>query len=126
MKVILIKPIPAPRPRFSRYGTYNPEDYTIYKLALGILIKKHHKKVIDIPLRLTIDFYLPIPKMSKKKTLEHEGVYHYKKPDLDNLVKAFKDSANAIIYKDDNIVSSIIANKYYSEEPRIEYNIEEL
>ena len=126
MNILNISPIPASRPRFSKYGTYNTSKYSNYKKSLSIMLKQIHKTQIENQCRLTIKFYLPIPKMSKKKTEEHIGMYHYKKPDLDNLLKGFMDAANGIVYKDDNIVSSIIAEKYYCDKPRIEYSVMEL
>lgn len=127
MITINIVPRPAARPRFSKWGTYNTPEYTKYKKELTRLVKKNTKhEPIETPLKLTVNFWLPIPKMSKKKMSEHEGVAHYKKPDLDNLVKALSDAMNEVVFKDDNIVSSIVAHKCYSSEPRIEYKVEVL
>lgn len=125
MKTIKITPIPAPRPRFSKYGTYNPAKYTNYKKALAM-----HLKALDLakiqggPLSLCVRFYLPIPaSLSKKKRLELDGKDHIKKPDLDNLLKAFKDSANEILWSDDSQVSNTYSSKEYSLEPKIEFKI---
>ncbi len=120
-----ITPQPALRPRVTKRGTFNPPKYTNYKNALKLMLKQMYKsEPIEHTIRLHVNFYLPIPKMSKKKHQEHLGKAHYKKPDLDNLIKGVMDSMNGIVYKDDNIVSGIVANKFYSEEPRIEFNIE--
>ena len=123
MNKINIIPKPAPRPRFSKFGTYNPKDYTDYKKAISLIVSRLHKEVILNACELTICLYMPIPKMSKKKHLAIIGQPHIKKPDLDNLIKGVKDAMNGIVYKDDSQVYKINAIKIYSEEPRIEYQI---
>ncbi len=40
---IELTPYPAPRPRFSKYGTYNPKAYTDYKKAFLLLTKRQCK-----------------------------------------------------------------------------------
>jgi Holliday junction resolvase RusA-like endonuclease len=47
-----------------------------------------------------------------------------KKPDIDNVAKIILDSLNCICYKDDTQIVSLIVNKYYSQEPRVEVVIE--
>jgi len=42
-----------------------------------------------------------------------------KKPDLDNVVKAIKDGMNAIVYRDDNQVVRVTAEKLYTETPGV-------
>ncbi len=127
-KVINIIPQPALRPRVTSKGwAYNPKKYEEYKRALKLLLKLNHKTLIETPVKLYINFYMPIPKSwSNKKKLETVGQAHFKKPDLDNLIKAFKDSANGIIFKDDSVVSAIVSSKVYSNKPRIEYKVEKI
>ena len=122
---LAITPRPAPRPRFSKYGTYNTAEYTQYKHALGLMLKQC-KFYSEKPLRLTLVFHMPIPKsLSKKKQNALDGTAHFKKPDLDNLVKAFKDGANGVLYKDDSCVFDLTAKKIYSFSPRVEVTIKE-
>lgn len=76
-------------------------------------------------LALTINVYRSIPKSMSKKKRElaiKELLRPISRPDLDNYVKV-KDALNGIIWKDDSQVVRIIANKYYSEMPRIEFEI---
>jgi len=124
MKVINIVPKPAPRPRFSKYGTYNAQTYTNYKRALQLQMKGDMKSSAT---KLEVVFYMPIPKStSKKKTLELDGAYHIKKPDSDNLIKALLDAMNKTLITDDNVICKIDATKRYSTNPRIEYKLVEL
>lgn len=111
-------PIPDARPRVTRYGTYNPRHreknrLKTYLLSLGI-------KTLSEPLRVSVDFFMPIPKStSKKKGKEMlaNHIRHTKKPDLDNLVKFVFDSCTGILFDDDKQVVELTASKRYSESP---------
>ena len=92
--VINEKPVPASRPRASKWGAYYNEPYKTYKQYLANFFyqfmkdKKPYEK--GVPLRVDIDFYMPIPKStSKKKTLMMENAWHTKTPDVDNLGKQY-------------------------------------
>lgn len=74
---------------------------------------------------LTISVFRSIPKSMPKKKRElaiREKLRPTSKPDLDNYVKV-KDALNGIIWRDDSQVVRIIADKYYSETPRIEFEV---
>ena len=67
---------------------------------------------IKIGDRVTVHFYIPMPKSwSKKKKYQMSLHVHQQKPDLDNLVKALLDA----VFNDDSHVHSIIAYKFWSD-----------
>jgi Holliday junction resolvase RusA-like endonuclease len=67
------------------------ERYNQYKLALSAIAKQ--KNFTPQPQGMSIHFFLPVPpSWSKKKKRLHHLQYHTSQPDLDNLLKAFKDS----------------------------------
>jgi len=121
---IPIKPKPAPRPRVTRYGTYNDPKYTEYKKAIA-MIAKTKIKPSNAPITMQIDFFFKYPKSWSKKRVAGTK-YHISRPDLDNLQKGVKDALNGIAYKDDSQVWSIIARKQYSQEDGILIKIEEI
>ena len=124
---VQLTPYPAPRPRFSRYGTYNPKKYTDYKNNFLQLSKIQCKTHFNGALRLDVTFFMQIPKsLSKKKHIELIGDYHIKKPDADNLIKTVKDSLEGTFYKNDSQICEIFAKKVYSTEPRTEFLITEI
>ena len=113
MITINIEPVPAPRmTRADRWkGRECVTRYFAYKTELKLKCNKAGYRLTD---QLSIKFYLPIPKSSSNKV--KEGDKHQVKPDLDNLVKAFMDAFSV----NDSFVYSIKAEKYYSNNPRIE------
>lgn len=132
--VINGNPIPAPRPRVPRRGKpYYTEPYLSYKENLKnklLVIASGKEKPIYKkykPLKVEINFYMPIPtSLSKKKRLEAIDTYHVKKPDLDNLVKSILDGMNDIIFHDDGQVASLEVRKLLSDNPRTEVFVYEL
>lgn len=111
-------PIPDARPRVTRYGTYSPRQreknkIKTYLLSLG-------KKPRSGPLRVSIFFFMAIPKATSKKKRKEmiaNDITHTKKPDLDNLVKFIFDNCNGILFNDDRQIIELKASKRYGEIP---------
>lgn len=118
---IPIRPKPAPRPRVTRNGTYNPKEYTDYKRDIAI-IAKTKVKLTSKPVSMHLDFFFKFPKSWSKKKIE-DTKFHVARPDLDNLQKGVKDALNGIAYKDDSQVWSIQAKKQYSDKDGISIRI---
>lgn len=119
------------RPRFARHGSYvsayTPReslDYearirTEYERNCGLLFE-------DSPVVIDIRAYFPIPKRTskKKRELMNEGlIVPTKKPDIDNICKAVLDGLCGSAFNDDSQVTTMIASKHYSDEPRVEVKI---
>lgn len=72
---------------------------------------------------ISLRFYLPIPKTLNKKRLKKaerealDGQPCRSKPDLDNLIKAFKD---ALMDEDSQVWRYGSMEKFFSKKPRIE------
>lgn len=101
------------------------QRYIAYKGTLSWLLQKRWaSEPTECICGIKITFYMPIPKSwSQKKRKEHEGQLHNKKPDIDNIIKGLFDAANGIIWKDDNQVARVEAEKRYSSQPRIEMEV---
>ena len=73
------------------------------------------RKPIDCPVRVRLEYWMPIPKSySKKRHGELIGSAHTKKPDLDNLIKTL-DALNGVVWVDDSQIVDIRAQKMYGE-----------
>lgn len=125
--IIDLLPFPAPRPRFSKYGTHNPPKYTKYKKDFLKEVKKQCKTYYNGAIRLEVVFFMQIPKSSSKKVYKRLiDSYHTKKPDTDNLIKTVKDSLEGVFYNNDSQICEIKAMKIYSDKPRVQINLYEL
>ncbi len=65
------------------------------------------------------EFFFPIPdSYSKRKKEQLTSQYHNVRPDLDNILKFYLDTANGILWKDDRSISKISCVKVYGENPQ--------
>ena len=121
MYMIRLDPVACPRPRVTSKGfVYYPAKYTQFKRTLEAEIAKLGIKPLPegIALSLKVRFAMPKPKSGK-----YIG-YHYKKPDLDNLVKSLCDGLEGTgILHNDSQIAHIEAFKSYSDAPCIIFQI---
>lgn len=108
-------PVAKGRPRFTRTGrAYTPRKTREAERAYRLMISPHAPPE---PLRGAVEirlaFVMPKPKSYPRRLY---GEPHVKKPDLDNLVKALKDAANGLLWRDDAQVSVLRATKRYQAE----------
>lgn len=116
------------RPRLGRSGhAFTPKDTVNYenlvKLAFSTAYPEHDPVDPVIPIKCEMKAYYFIPKSTTKKKygLMLEGkLFPLKKPDLDNIVKIICDALNGIAYHDDSQIQSVLIEKYYSLQPRVE------
>jgi len=106
-------PKAQPRPRMTKKGhVYTPDSAKEWKQIVVAECLLHRQPLILQPVKLTVCFYLPVPKSAKIK----DGFYypHTAKPDADNLLKAVMDAmTEANVWYDDALVYSSCAEKWY-------------
>lgn len=126
-------PVGKGRARFSNMGgavrAYTPAKTRHYEDLIRCEACKvmNGDRPLDEPILITVTAYVPIPKsFSKKKQLQaSEGeIKPGCRPDVDNFAKAALDGCNAIIFRDDSLVTDLIARKRYSHRPRLVVTIE--
>ena len=126
MKIIFeIAPVPASRPRVTRWGTHYAKTYKKFRSDMGKLMLGEKRTLLEEPLQIDATFFILIPKSySKKRKDALDGTYCVSKMDLDNLEKALYDSMNNHIYIDDKqIVEHTTRKKWVKDNPRIEVKI---
>lgn len=120
-------PVGKQRPRHTRKGvTYTPDKTRNYEKLIAEKYKELKGELLDGTLKLVVVAYYPIPASTNKanKVLMSNNIIRPdKKPDLDNVIKIIMDGLNGVAYTDDKQIVSIVANKYYAYEPRIEVSI---
>lgn len=124
------------RPRFMRAGcgvrTYTPEKTANYETLIKLQYMHECERYMfpdKAMIKMAIKAYYQIPKSASKKSKKkmEDGITRpTKKPDCDNVMKIVADSLNGIAYRDDSQIVECVINKYYSEAPRIEVEIENI
>lgn len=126
------------RPRVSRRGnyvhTYTPEKTRVFEEAIRFEFMASNSDAMpvypkDKPLKAKVIIGVSIPKSYSKKKYalcRDRVLTPAKKPDIDNILKAIFDSLNGYGFEDDSQIVKVYAEKYYSEEPFVEVEIDEL
>ena len=125
-----IEPVEQARPRATRMGKgirlYDPKKVAVYKKQLGYLARQAMQErglePYDGPLEVHMQFYRPVQTSISKKERDRRLLGAHRptvKPDLSNYIKALEDGLNGIIWVDDNRIVQIVAEKKYSDRPRI-------
>ena len=86
----------------------------------------HHSPncVLDgVALRLDVCFTLATPKSQKMQYSKLQGKPHIIRPDTSNMIKYIEDVCSGLIYRDDALISRIVAYKRYGLESYTEFKI---
>ena len=115
-----IIPIPASRPRVTRWATYYGKKYSQFKENMETLTNDTKFTPLEGNIYASLRFYIQIPKSwSKKKKKVKDGAYCDNHADIDNYCKAILDCLNGVYYIDDRQIVMLKATMYWSENPRI-------
>lgn len=120
---IKVPPIAWQRPRLNGGRFFDAQQRD--KLAFGLYLAQQHndEPLFDKPMKISVVFYMPIPKTVNERKLTH---YHAKAPDIDNLQKFLYDALKGVVIADDRLICSLVADKIYDKEPRTELVITEV
>ena len=106
-----LNPVPASRPRVSKWGTYYGKRHQAFRSeALDLLSGMREEGVLpEVPmsgkLRVWVVFSIKKPKTTKLAT---------PRGDIDNYMKLLLDCCNGIIWEDDQQIAQINAFKNYA------------
>jgi Holliday junction resolvase RusA-like endonuclease len=110
-------PVGKQRPRFARGRTYTPKKTIEYELAIKAqaLSAMGSAEPLETPVAvyIYINHAIPVSYSKKRKEACLNRLERPKKPDLDNVAKAYLDAMNGIVYKDDVQVVSLHVTKRY-------------
>ena len=127
-----ITPEAQARPRATRMGRgirlYDPKKTADFKKQLHLLALTKHVVPIQEALSVEIWFYRAVQKSISKKEHLRRTTGHVRptvKPDTDNYIKSTLDALNGILWRDDAQIVDLTAHKFYSDNPRIEIELEE-
>ncbi len=119
------------RHRTTKKGNiHTPVKTTLYEnWVKSVYINRVGEKLLNGPIKATIEAYYGIPKSKSKKAKELMMLHvtrPMKKPDVDNIAKVILDSLNGIAYRDDAQIVELQVNKYYAELGFVKVTLEEL
>ena len=109
-----IAPVPASRPRVSKWGTYYGKTYSAFRKEAAKVIDAELKNdPLEGGLEVSLWFFCKKPKTTRRE--EPRG-------DVDNYIKAILDSCNGKVWVDDDQILRLNAQKRWADErgPRIE------
>lgn len=101
-----VEPVPASRPRVTRWGVYYGKRYTNFRKEVSeILGRTDLPKGLPLagPLKATVKFFVTKPRTSSRK---------WPNGDLDNYLKTL-DSFNGILWDDDDQILEFDAHKLF-------------
>jgi len=129
-----ISPVPASRPRVTRWGTYYGKKYKQFKLEMGVLLIDSDKKNsvnpvtwLDGLISADMTFFVPMAKSwSNKKKSSKNGQFCDNNSDLDNYEKAILDSLNGIYFHDDRQIVKQKSKKIWADQGYIDITLAEV
>tara|TARA_R110002012_G_scaffold38935_12_gene108081 strand:+ start:17 stop:400 length:384 start_codon:yes stop_codon:yes gene_type:complete len=110
--ILPLNPVPASRPRVSKWGTYYAKTYNRFRkqaehvVPVAIMEQGLEGCPLTGPLSVDLKFFVRKP---KKTALQ------YPKPDIDNFYKAVLDSLNGKLFVDDQQVIQLTGSKTWAE-----------
>lgn len=109
--------------------SFTPDKTVFYEQLVRAEFVIGGNKKLDGELVMKVKAFFAIPKSAshKKAALMECGVIRpTKKPDADNILKIVADALNKVAYDDDSQIVSASVEKYYSNQPRVEVEINEI
>ena len=115
-----IIPVPASRPRVTRWSTYYGKKYTQFKKDMAVITADIKSIPMTGNVFAELQFNVTIPKSwSKKKKEAKNGAYCDNHADIDNYCKAILDSLNGVYYDDDKQIVMLQATMLWATDPSI-------
>jgi Holliday junction resolvase RusA-like endonuclease len=123
------------RPRIARAGRFArmyPDERTeAYESFIRLAFRLAAPDFIPLtgPVALSLIAYCGVPKSASKRkraAMLARELRPTRKPDLSNVQKAVEDGLNSVCFRDDALIVSVMAEKRYSDRPRLEIEIREI
>ena len=129
-----INPVPASRPRVTRWGTFYGKKYKEFKREMGVMLIESDRPSLVNPvlwleglISADMTFFVPMARSwsKKKKSLKNEQ-FCDNNADLDNYEKAILDSLNGIYFNDDRQIVQQKSQKIWAETGSIRIILKEI
>lgn len=105
------KPVPAARPKVSKFGAYYPKSHTVYKTLLELILPQYLTTTLDKPMEVRLMFVVDRYKTSDYPTI---------RADVDNLAKLPLDCMTKCnFWTDDSLVVALTSLKRFCLEGEV-------
>lgn len=110
--------------RGGHMGHYTPEKTRSYEgmIRTAAMEALGEREPIDAPIEFVLRAIFPIPASwsNRKRNQAIVGeIRPGKKPDLDNIAKAWNDALNGVVYRDDSLIVRSVLEKTYGPQPLV-------
>lgn len=120
---LAVPPVPASRPRVSRWGTYYAKGYEAFRKASKAYVQKHCPAMpTDKPLVVLLELIIPRPKTSERD-YPRGDVDNYSKGPLDTITPK-TDELVRIWHDDDQIVFLVAAKRFAESDDEVGVMVE--
>jgi Holliday junction resolvase RusA-like endonuclease len=104
--------------RGGHIGHYTPEKTATYEgmIRTAAMQELAGRVAFDEPVQFTLRAIFPVPASwsERKRQQALTGtIKPGKKPDLDNIAKAWNDALNGVVYRDDSLICQMTLDKRY-------------
>ena len=110
--------------RGSHVGHYTPEKTRTYEgmIRTAAMQDSAGRPALDEPVEFVLRAIFPVPaswsERKRQRAITGE-IKPGKKPDLDNIAKAWNDALNGVAYRDDSLICRMTLDKRYGPQPLV-------
>jgi len=110
--------------RGGHVGHYTPEKTRTYEgmIRTAAMEAIGNRPPIDQPIQFVMRAVFPVPaswsERKRRQAITGE-IKPGKKPDLDNIAKAWNDALNGVVYRDDSLICRMTLDKRYGLQPLV-------
>jgi Holliday junction resolvase RusA-like endonuclease len=125
------EPIPASRPRVTKWGTFNSKRYSQYKQKCALMLQAAYRRRTPIGMAVAVSIEVVIPRPKSRPRSGLAALYwladqDYPAPvggcwgDIDNYIKGIFDAAQmAGVIANDSQVVEVTATKHAGDQPGV-------
>ncbi|MBP1297404.1 RusA family crossover junction endodeoxyribonuclease [Bradyrhizobium elkanii] len=110
--------------RGGHVGHYTPEKTRTYEgmIRTAAMLELGSRPPLDEPVEFVLRAVFPVPtswSQRKRQQAITGDIKPGKKPDLDNIAKAWNDALNGVAYRDDSLICRMTLDKRYGPQPLV-------